>query len=181
MVIFDPQDAEVKKVLKPIFRKEITDFRNHSEKLVHISAKLEEEYHAQVKVRPINLFYSTDGGRYLIEPVENEFRLRRKRKKFTYDELMALIENSPERFSPNVLLRPICQDFLLPTAFYIGGPSEVSYFAQAIPLYNLYGVEPPFIYPRSSATLIEKNISSLLEKYNLKLSDILIDLEQLKK
>ncbi len=180
LVIFDPQDAEVKKVLKPVFRKEITDFRNHSEKLVHISAKLEEEYHAQVKVRPINLFYSTDGGRYLIEPVENEFRLRRKRKKFTYEELMALIENSPERFSPNVLLRPICQDFLLPTAFYIGGPSEVSYFAQAIPLYNLYGVEAPFIYPRSSATLIEKNILSLLEKYNLKLQDILIDPEQLK-
>ena len=127
LIIFDPQDAEVKRQLSPVFRKEITDFRDHSEKLVNISAVLEEDYHAQVKVRAINLFYHTDEGRYLIEPVENEFRLKRKRKKFTYDELSTLIEQQPEKFSPNVLLRPVCQDYILPTAFYIGGPSEISY------------------------------------------------------
>ncbi len=180
LLIFDPQDAEVKKLLKPVFKKEITDFRNHTEKLVSVSAKLEEEYHTQVKVRPINLFYHTEEGRYLIEPVENEFRLKRKRKKFTYDELMDLIEKEPSRFSPNVLLRPICQDYLLPTAFYIGGPSEISYFAQVTPLYNIYQVEPPIIFPRSSATLIEKNIASLLEKYELSLKDIFIEPEILK-
>ncbi len=180
LVIFDPQDTNVKKLLTPIFKKEISGFRAHSEKLVNVSAKLEEEYHAQVKVRPINLFYHTDEGRYLIEPVENEFRLRRKRKKFTYDELQALIEKEPERFSPNVLLRPVCQDYLLPTAFYIGGPSEISYFAQVTPLYNLYQVEPPIIYPRSSATLVEKNISSLLEKYELSLEDVFTNTDALK-
>lgn len=156
LIIFDPQDAEVKEMLKPIFKKEITDFRAHSEKLVNISANLEEEYHAQVKVRAINLFYHTDEGRYLIEPVENEFRLKRKRKKFLFDELIDLIEKEPARFSPNVLLRPVVQDYLLPTAFYIGGPSEISYFAQVMPLYNLYQIEPPIIFPRASATLIEK-------------------------
>lgn len=180
LLIFDPQDVEVKNLLKPVFKKEITDFRNHTEKLVSVSAKLEEEYHAQVKVRPINLFYHTEEGRYLIEPIENEFRLKRKRKKFTYDELIELIEKEPSRFSPNVLLRPICQDYLLPTAFYIGGPSEISYFAQVTPLYNIYKVEPPIIYPRSSATLIEKNIASLLEKYELSLEDIFTEPENLK-
>jgi bacillithiol biosynthesis cysteine-adding enzyme BshC len=180
LIIFDPQDTEIKNILKPLFKKEISDFRAHSEKLVHISACLEEEYHAQVKIRPINLFYHTDEGRYLIEPVENEFRLKRKRKKFTYDELMALIESEPERFSPNVILRPVVQDYLLPTAFYIGGPSEVSYFAQVMPLYNIYQVEPPIIYPRSSATILEKNIASVLEKYNLKLPEVFIDHGRLK-
>jgi bacillithiol biosynthesis cysteine-adding enzyme BshC len=180
LLIFDPQDPEVKRILKPVFKKEISDFRSHSEKLVNISAKLEEEYHAQVKVRAINLFYHTDEGRYLIEPVENEFRLKRKRKKFTLDELQNLIDSEPERFSPNVLLRPVCQDYLLPTAFYIGGPSEISYFAQVTPLYNIYQIEPPIIYPRSSATLIEKNIESLLKKYDLNLEDIFTDPEKLK-
>jgi bacillithiol biosynthesis cysteine-adding enzyme BshC len=180
LLIFDPQDAEVKKLLVPVFKKEIRDFRIHSERLVNISAKLEEEYHAQVKVRPINLFYHTDEGRYLIEPVENDFRLRRKRRKFTFDELQDAIDREPERFSPNVLLRPICQDYLLPTAFYIGGPSEISYFAQVTPLYNIYQIEPPILYPRSSATLIEKNIALLLEKYNLNLDDIFTESEKLK-
>ncbi len=180
LIIFDPQDTEVKKLLTPIFKKEISGFRAHSEKLVIVSAKLEEEYHAQVKVRPINLFFHTDEGRYLIEPVENDFRLKRKRKKFTYDELQLLIEKEPERFSPNVLLRPICQDYLLPTAFYIGGPSEISYFAQVTPLYSIYDVEPPIIYPRSSASIIEKNILSILEKYDLNLEDVFIGPETLK-
>ncbi len=180
LVIFDPQDPEVKKLLTPVFKKEISGFRAHSEKLVIVSAKLEEEYHAQVKVRPINLFFHTDEGRYLIEPVENDFRLKRKRKKFTYDELQSTIEKEPERFSPNVLLRPICQDYLLPTAFYIGGPSEISYFAQVTPLYSIYQLEPPIIYPRSSATILEKNISSLLEKYDLNLEDVFTDTDILK-
>ncbi len=180
LIIFDPQDPEIKKLLAPVFQKEISGFRAHSEKLVNVSARLEEEYHAQVKVRPINLFFHTDEGRYLIEPVENDFRLKRKRKKFTYDELQSLIEKEPERFSPNVLLRPICQDYLLPTAFYVGGPSEISYFAQVTPLYSIYQLEPPIIFPRSSATLIEKNIASLLEKYELKIEDVFIPSDELK-
>jgi uncharacterized protein YllA (UPF0747 family) len=121
LVIFDPQDYEVKKVLKPIFKKEITDFRIHTEQLVHVSATLEELYHAQVKVKPVNLFLRIDEGRYSIEPVENEYKLRRKRKSFTQEQLLEVLENEPDKFSPNVLLRPICQDYLFPTAFYIAG------------------------------------------------------------
>ena len=168
LVIFDPQDKEIKNLLKPVFKKEISDFRIHTEKLVNISAQLEESYHAQVKVRPVNLFYKDSDGRYLIEPGENEFGLKRKRKKFSYEELIDTIEKEPENFSPNVLLRPICQDYILPTAFYVGGPSEIAYFAQVMPLYDFFGIEAPVIYPRSSATIIEKNISSLLERYELK-------------
>ncbi|RPI71172.1 MAG: bacillithiol biosynthesis cysteine-adding enzyme BshC, partial [Ignavibacteriales bacterium] len=172
LIIFDPQDVIIKNLLKPVFKREINDFRQHTEKLVKVSATLEELYHAQVKVRPVNLFYSTDEGRFLIEPVENEFRLRRKRKKFTQDEIINAIDMHPENFSPNVLLRPICQDYLLPTAFYIGGPSEVSYFAQITPLYDFYNLNSPFIYPRASATIFEKNLENILEKYNLSLEDI---------
>lgn len=181
LVIFDPQDTEVKKILKPVFKKEITDFRAHTEKLVLVSATLEELYHAQVKVKPVNLFLLVDGGRYSIEPVENEYRLKRKRKSFTQDQLLELLENEPDRFSPNVLLRPICQDYLFPTAFYVGGPSEISYFAQIKPLYELYNIPQPVIYPRSSATILEKSISNSLEKYSVLVNDIFIDVENVKK
>ena len=181
LVILNPQEKEVKELLKPIFKKEITDFREHTEKLVHLSAQLEEVYHAQVKVKPVNLFFSTEDGRYSIEPVENEYKLKRKRKSFTQEELLNLVETEPERFSSNVLLRPICQDFILPTAFYIGGPSEIAYFAQATLLYDFYKIQTPVIYPRSSATLLEANIKKILEKYNVAVNDIFFGEEELKK
>jgi bacillithiol biosynthesis cysteine-adding enzyme BshC len=181
LLIFDPQDSEVKKLLKPIFKKEITDFRIHTEQLVQVSATLEELYHAQVKVKPVNLFLRVDEGRYSIEPVENEYRLRRKRKSFTQEQLLELLENEPDKFSPNVLLRPICQDYLFPTAFYIAGPSEISYFAQIKPLYELYNIAQPMIYPRSSATILENAISNSLEKYSVSINEIFIDVENVKK
>ncbi len=180
LIIFDPQDPEIKRQLIPVFIEEITNFRKHSEKLVHVSAKLEELYHAQVKVRPVNLFFSNEEGRFLIEPSEDEFKLKRKRKKYTYDELVELIKTGPENFSPNVLLRPICQDFILPTSFYVGGPSEISYFAQVTPLYEFFGVETPIIYPRCSATIIEKNINSVIEKFNLDLRELFVNPEKVK-
>jgi bacillithiol synthase len=181
LLIFDPQDSEVKKLLKPIFKKEITDFRIHTEQLVQVSATLEELYHAQVKVKPVNLFLRVDEGRYSIEPVENEYRLRRKRKSFTQEQLLELLENEPDKFSPNVLLRPICQDYLFPTAFYVAGPSEISYFAQIKPLYELYNIAQPMIYPRSSATILENSIANSLEKYSVGMNDLFIDVENIKK
>ena len=180
LIIFNPLDEKIKNLLKPVFKKEITNFRNHTEKLVNISANLDTLYHAQVKIRPINLFYNYDEGRYLIEPIENEFRLKGKRKKFFLDELLNMIDTEPEKFSPNVLLRPICQDYLFPTGFYVGGPSEIAYFAQILPLYEFYEIDPGIIYPRSSVTLLEKNLRSTLEKYDLKIPDIFIDPNKLK-
>jgi bacillithiol biosynthesis cysteine-adding enzyme BshC len=181
LVILNPSDKKVKEILKPVFKKEIIDFREHTEKLVNVSARLEEVYHAQVKVKPVNLFYSTDDGRYSIEPVENEFRLKRKRISFTQEEILEKVDKESERFSPNVLLRPICQDFLLPTAFYVGGPSEISYFAQVTPLYEFYKLQTPVIYPRSSATLLESNINKTLEKYDISFNDIFMGADELKK
>ena len=180
LIIFDPQDPKVKTLLKPIFKKEVNDFVTHTQRLIQVSAKLEEVYHAQVKVKPVNLFYHTDDGRYSVEPVEDIFKLRRKRKQFTKDEILSEIDNSPEKFSPNVLLRPICQDYLLPTGFYIAGPSEIAYFAQITPLYDFYNIVTPVVYPRYSITIVEKNIGAALDKYDLTLNDIFLGLDELK-
>jgi len=179
LIIFDPQQNEIKKLLKPIFQEELLNYRQHSEKLILRSAELEETYHAQVKVRPINLFMNYEKGRYAIEPVDDYYRLKHKRVKFSQDELLKFISDSPELFSPNVILRPICQDYLFQTAFYVGGPSEVSYFAQVLPLYEDFQIPQPVIYPRSAATLIEKGVQTVLDKYELTLNDFFLNAEKI--
>jgi bacillithiol biosynthesis cysteine-adding enzyme BshC len=177
LIIFDPQDIEVKDWLKDIFIKDIESYQFISEELILRSARLEENYHAQVKIKPINLFYLEDGGRYLIEPAGNDFRLKGKRKKFTKEQLVAEIASNPEKFSPNVILRPVCQDFIFPTAYYVAGPSEICYHAQIYPYYAIHNLTPPILFPRSSATLIEAKVQNILNKYELKLQDFFNDLE----
>ncbi|MBU0560036.1 MAG: bacillithiol biosynthesis cysteine-adding enzyme BshC [Bacteroidetes bacterium] len=179
LIIFNPNDPLVKFLLKDIFKKEVSDFRIHSDPVLLRSAELEEVYHAQIKIKPVNLFFNDNNGRYLIEPFDEGFRLRGRRRKFTTDELLELTENSPELFSPNVMLRPICQDFLFPTAFYIAGPSEISYFAQILPMYESYKIQSPIIFPRASITVIEKNIKNLMEKFNITLHDLFADDKEL--
>ncbi len=175
LVILDPSDKEIKELLKPVFKQELSNFREHTNILVERSAELDDLYHAQVKVKPINLFMIEENERLLIEPYENDYRLKGKRKKFTREEIMNLAETNPEKFSPNVLLRPICQDYLLPTAFYVAGPGEISYFAQLMPLYDLFKVNAPFIYPRASATIIEKGVKNIFDKFGLAFIDFLFE------
>jgi len=179
LIIFDPQQKEIKKLLKPIFQEELLNYRQHSEKLILRSAELEETYHAQVKIRPINLFMTYEHNRYAIEPVDDYFRLKHKRVKFTQEELLKFISDTPEVFSPNVILRPICQDYLFPTAFYVGGPSEISYFSQVLPLYDDFQIPSPIIYPRSSATIIEKGIQHVFDKYQLTLNDFFLNADKI--
>ncbi|MCB9249234.1 MAG: bacillithiol biosynthesis BshC [Ignavibacteriales bacterium] len=144
------------------------------------SADLDENYHSQVKVKPINIFLSDETGRHLIEPVDDEYRLKGKRKRITKEDMLKMLEEKPECFSANVLLRPICEDYLFPTGFYIAGPGEVSYYAQAIPLYKHFDLQHPFVFPRASATILESNIAKILMKYNLSTSQFFKPLQELK-
>lgn len=180
LIIFNPQTKKVKSHLTPIFKKELDDFRLHTEKLILTSARLEESYHAQVKIAPVNLFLEYRNGRHSIEPTDDGgFTLRRKRIRYSKEEIADLLENESWRFSANVLLRPITQDYLFPTAAYVAGPSEVSYFAQIAPLYDLFNLQMPIIYPRASATLIEKHITKIIETYSLKFNDFFTNPEQI--
>jgi len=162
LIIFDPTDSKVKDLLKPVFKKEIENFHTHTASVVETSAELDETYHTQVKVKPINLFVSDEDERLLLEPVDGEFRLKGKRKKFTKNEILQMLEDEPSRFSPNVLMRPICQDYLFPTAVYVAGPGEISYFAQVIPLYQHFNLEFSDFYS-DEKELVTKVINSISE------------------
>lgn len=180
LVVFNPIDSAAKRLLIPVFKKAIAEYADQSTALVERSAELEEIYHAQVKVKAINMFYVDENERLLIEPTDSgDLRLKGKRKKFSFEDMLNQIQFNPEKFSPNVLLRPICQDFLFPTGFYIGGPGEISYFAQVNPLYEIYDIEEPFIYPRSSATIVEQGVNQVLQKHGFTYTDIFSDEKEL--
>lgn len=169
LVFFDSTDPEIKKLLIPVFLKELNSFPETCEKVIETTAILEQEYPPQVKPKAINLFYKHNGNRYAIEPHPEKISgLKNSRQKFSADELFSLLYSNPDNFSPNVILRPICQDFLLPTIAYIGGPSEIAYFAQIKKVYNFYGIDMPVIYPRTNITIIENRVNNFLVKYGIK-------------
>src|SRR4030095_4278108 len=173
VVFIDPGDAEVKRLLIPVFEKEITSSPRLCESIITTSAELEKNYDLQVKPKVINIYYLHNDNRLLIEPRDGDkFALRNSKRRFEKDELLNALNEDPELFSPNVVLRPICQDYLLPTIAYAGGPGEISYFAQFKPAYKHYEITMPIIFPRASATIIEGKITKFMNNFNVKLEDI---------
>ena len=179
LVFLNPNDPDFKKLLKPVFSKEVAEVTKTSQLVIERSAELEEHYHAQIKAKSLNLFMFHKGGRYLIEPRETDFSLKGTRQFFSKEELNSIVENSPELISPNVVLRPLCQDTLLPTAAYVGGPSEIAYFAQLGPVYKFFGMQMPVVYPRASATILEEKIKNILEKYQIGIAELWSDIDPL--
>lgn len=174
LVLIDPSDAEFHQIASPIFRDSLVKWGAVKDGLAQRQQELEGAgYHAQVKVTPSHTlcFYVQDGARIPVrhDPAEHDgFVIGEKR--VGREELIAETESHPERFSANVLLRPIMQDYLLPTLCYIGGPTEVAYFAQVEVVYrNLLGRITPIV-PRLSATIVEPKQAKLLDRYQLGLT-----------
>ena len=169
LVFISSNDKRLKQLLTPIFIKELSEFPRVSQLIIEQSAELEENYHAQIKTKALNLFHFFKSGRYFIEPRENDFSLKGIRHQLTKDELLHMATETPELLSPNVALRPICQDMILPTLIYVAGPSEVAYFAQLKKIYQYFDLTMPMIYPRASVTLIEEKLERMLDKYQIEL------------
>ncbi len=169
LVFIDPTDPRLKSLAAPLFSRAVTGAAEAESELRSTSEPLAAAYHAQISVRPVNLFY-IDGARTPVGREGDRLTLSGFDEALSEGELKSLVERRPERFGPNVALRPIVQDTLLPTAAYIAGPGEVAYFAQLRPLYAWAGVPMPIIYPRASATIVEGRIANLLERYKLDLA-----------
>jgi len=173
LIFIDCSDREIKKLLTPVFEKELNTSPKMCEAIIHTSAELEKSYDLQVKPKVINLFFIHNGNRLLIEPRDNNrFALKNSKRRFEQEELMNTLFENPELFSPNVVLRPLCQDYLLPTVAYIAGPSEISYFAQLKPAYEHYDITMPVIYPRVSATVLENKVNKFLKNFDVKFEEI---------
>lgn len=174
IVFCNPADKEIKKILIPVFEKELNTYPETCERVIETSAVMEMKYEPQVKPQPINVFYVHNNHRHLIEPrPDNVFALKNSRQKFEKAQLIEQLYATPENFSGNVILRPICQDYLLPTIAYIGGPSEIAYFGQFKNVYEFYEVNMPVIYPRVSVTLLENRVSKFLNSSGLTVEELI--------
>ncbi|MGH2568504.1 MAG: bacillithiol biosynthesis cysteine-adding enzyme BshC, partial [Bacteroidota bacterium] len=180
LIFLDPNDPEVKKLVAPIFKKDLEETPKLCQLVIDQSAELEKNYHAQIKPKPVSLFLFHEGGRYLLEPREDGYGLKGTRKHVTKDYIQDVLLNSPHLLSPNVMLRPICQDTLLPTAAYVAGPSEIAYFAQLKPLYQEFGIHEPIIYPRASLTVLEEKVEKVLTRFQITVTDFFRDVELIK-
>ncbi len=176
LVLMDPEEQSLKQLAAPLFLKELSEYDASHSRIRSASEALQAEFHAQVRPRATNLFRTDEsGGRQAILPHGAGFILRDSGRRMEKDELM----QHPEKLSPNVALRPVVQDMLLPTVAYVAGPGEVSYFAQLRGLYEWAGVPMPIVYPRASVTVIGSRMQKALDKLDLAVEDFGGDTEQL--
>jgi bacillithiol synthase len=182
VIVLDAADPELHQIAAPIYRAAAERAPELAEALLERGKALEAAgYHQQVKVTKssVLLFTLQNGARTPIHrregDAESEFLIGSgaDAERISQEELLRRIAQSPEAFSPNVLLRPIVQDYLLPTLAYTGGAAEAAYFAQAGAVYEklLHRVTP--VVPRFSATLVDPKIQRLLQKNRLTEGDVL--------
>jgi bacillithiol biosynthesis cysteine-adding enzyme BshC len=174
VVLLDGADAELDHICAPVYQELIQRSRELSPALLQRDQELQRAgYHQQVRITEtsIPLFMIRNGSRVPLRWHAPESFMAGE-ERFSERELLELVQSSPEVFSPNVLSRPVVQDYLLPTLAYVGGAAEVAYFAQAGVLYErVHGRVTP-ILSRFSATLIEAKPQAVLEKYRLQFSDL---------
>jgi bacillithiol biosynthesis cysteine-adding enzyme BshC len=115
-------------------------------------------YSSQIYPRPINLFYLDKGVRERIERDGEEFIVLNTELRFSTDAIQTLLQEHPERFSPNVVLRPVYQECILPNLAYLGGPAEVVYWLQLKEIFDQFAIPFPVLVPRNFAVLIPQAI-----------------------
>ena len=181
VVLLDASDPELHQVAGSVYRAAAMAAADLDDALLRRNKQLESAgYHVQVHVTPEStlLFARHDGARTPVHRANGSYEIAGQR--LSLQELLGRISAEPQNFSANVLLRPVVQDYLLPTLAYVGGPAEVAYFAQAAVVYEeLLGRVTP-VLPRFAATLVEPRIKRLLDRYGIKVSDVFHGEEQLR-
>ncbi|MFZ3201043.1 MAG: bacillithiol biosynthesis cysteine-adding enzyme BshC [Candidatus Acidiferrales bacterium] len=174
IIFIDPLDIRLHRLAAPAYRRALDEADSLRDALLARSQELARAgFHAQVEVTEdaTLLFYNVEGQRQPLRSRKEGFFAGKM--SFSREELFAALEESPEAFTPNVLLRPVIQDTLLPTAALIGGPAEVAYLAQARVIYDRLLGRMPAILPRASFTIVEQPIARFLSQYGLDMRDIL--------
>jgi bacillithiol biosynthesis cysteine-adding enzyme BshC len=186
LIFLDPLDAEMKKLAAPLYSAAVRRAPEIATAIEQRSRELESDgYHAQVlaTANSFPLFLHDDeGARRALVRVENgKYQAKDTGQQYSIEELAELALNEPQRFSPNVTLRAVVQDYLLPTLAYHGGAAEIAYFAQTAEVYRVLERPATPILPRSSLTMVERHSGRVLERYGLTLADFFEGLEPVTK
>lgn len=186
LICLDADDADLKRLFAPVIKDELLN--QTSARLVQQSTSQLEGlgYQAIISPRDINLFYLTDGLRERIERVEGDtpdagkYTVLHTEWAFSEADLLAQVDQHPERFSPNVVLRPLYQETILPNLAYVGGPSEVPYWMQLKAVFAHYQTPFPMLMPRNFALYVPRVSAKRLFKLGMTMDEWFLDEVKLK-
>ncbi len=180
LICLDADDARLKRSFIPVMQADLLE-NKHLDCVNASNAILTNlGYSPQIYAREINFFYMLDGVRERIEKQGDAFKVLNQALRFSENELKAEIEAHPERFSPNVALRPIYQETILPNLAYVGGAAEVAYWFQLKEIFDLHRVPFPILLPRNFGVIIPPLEAARLEKLEISIPDIFQDERSLK-
>lgn len=172
-------EPRLKAAFRPIIREEVLEQASHPI-VTATQQRLEAAGFApQAYVRPINFFYMTDTSRERIEPEGEGFRLVESGRFLAKAEMEAEIAQHPERFSPNVVMRPLYQEFILPNLAYVGGGGEIAYWLERKEQFRHFGVSYPMLVRRNSALWIDRGSARRMDKLGLQVDDLFEETEAL--
>lgn len=171
LVIIDGDDKILKKQFSPIVKDELINNSSHKE-VLKTSEKLSANYNTQVNPREINLFYLKENIRERIVFENNSYKINNTKLSFTKDQVLKELTLYPERFSPNVIMRPVYQETILPNLCYIGGGGELAYWFQLKAYFSKIETPFPILLLRNSVLLIPNKKVLKLEKLNVSLVKI---------
>ena len=176
LILLDPLDPRMKALAAPLYANAALKAHEIATAIEVRSRRLVEAgYHAQVTAseNSFPLFiHDESGARHALTRVDGKYSTKQSDESYTAEEIAKLALSQPESFSPNVTLRAVIQDYLLPTIAYYGGAAEIAYFAQTAEVYRVLDRPATPILPRSSLTMIERHTGRLLERYGLTLEDL---------
>ncbi|MBL0341013.1 MAG: bacillithiol biosynthesis BshC [Bacteroidetes bacterium] len=171
LVILDGDQAELKKLFVEEMK---TDLLTHDafKNVNETSLRLGENYKIQVQPREINIFYITDASRNRIVKIEQGYSILNTTKIFSHDEIIEELETHPERFSPNVVLRPLFQEKILPNLAYIGGPGELNYWLQYKQMFEKAAIPFPILLLRNCMMVVDAGNLKKMAKLGLEMKDL---------
>jgi len=177
LVIIDADTAELKKIFIPYVKEEL--LHQTSQQKVAETTELLKNYNIQVNPREINLFYIEDTLRERIILQDGTYTINNTNRTFTEAELLAELDNNPEKFSPNVIMRPLYQEVILPNLCYIGGGGELAYWLELKSFFEASNVTFPILLLRNSVLLATQKQAEKLDKLHLTWADVFTKQQQL--
>ncbi|EJS71066.1 bacillithiol biosynthesis cysteine-adding enzyme BshC [Bacillus cereus] len=174
LILVDSHHPELRKLEVPFFKRIISKYKEVQEGLHNQQEVIKELGYKPIietKSNAVHIFMEIDNERVLLEDIQGKFVGKDGAHSFSYEELIEEIEKSPERFSNNVVTRPLMQEYVFPTLAFIGGPGELAYWSELQQVFHTVGFQMPPVVPRLTITYVERAITTDLTDLQLQESE----------